>query len=271
MLLDSNTVDPTKFYVRDPRREDDVYVCRVQYDRSKKEKADFKIDAVRVVDIKESSIVYLSLPKDWLRVLLDVEEALLDYTKKNANGWFNDRLTPDIVEDYFTSSIVVHKKHGHVLKLSSKRAAAKLQAHTFCNVVLNLSALKFYKKKFNLLWSVEEVSALEQHPPAESDDEGSHLDEDLEFMGPDIPDIVTIHEGLVQRAQRFMSACETRMAQLSEKIDTLRKKHERVRSHLEALPGLVSGSGSSPSCPISFSRLDKLSDVLDEEEEERVE
>lgn len=264
LLLEGHSLDPSKFTVRDPKRDDDVYICRIGYSGSKHVR--IKIDWAKIVDIKESIIVYVALGKDWLHTILDIEEVLLQKTKERAQEWFNARMTPDIIEDFFTSSIVVHKKYGHVLKLTCKNDSLQpnLKPRIPCSMVLTLSGLKFYKKKFNLMWSIESYEPLrmsaaeEEHEATETEEEGLD-EEDRLFLGPDAIDLEAIWKDLVTRAQNHIDHLTRHRDQLTQQRDIVCQHLEKVQQTMDQLQDqeLLSASGN-------FYLLEQIHDVLNE-------
>lgn len=240
MLLEGHTIDSSKFTVRDPKRDEDVYVCRICYNGSKN--VHIKLDLVRIMDIKESSIVYVAVGKEWLHTILDIEDVLLQKTKEHAHEWFNTRMTPDIIEDFFTSSIVVHKKYGHVLKLCCKNESiqASFKPRALCNLVLTLSGLKFYKKKFNLIWSIDTYEPIamdaKEAEDTENMDPADILDEeDRLFLGPDACDLETIWKDLAERAQNQLHLLTERRDSLTRQLESVHQSLEKVRHSMDQL------------------------------------
>lgn len=263
MLLEGHTLDTSKFTVHDPKRDDDVYVCRIYYNGSKHVR--IKIDWARIVDIKEATLVYVALGKEWLHTILDIEDVLLQKTKERAQEWFNARMTPDIIEDFFTSSIVVHKKHGHVLKLYCKNDSVQPSFKTKapCSLVLKLSGLKFYKKKFNLMWSIESYEPLGISAEEEKGDalEEDGLDEDDRvFLGPDAIELESIWKDLVKRYQDQIQHLTHHRDCLTKQRDAVCQSLERVQKIMdEQLQGLDFSSASG-----NFYLLEQIHEVLNE-------
>lgn len=253
--LSASDVDTSKIQIKDPKKDDDVYVCRIHYNGQKK--MELSMTMVRIVEIKES-VAYIRLPKEWLRTLLEIEDAALRIAKNKASTWFNNRLTEDIVEEYFSSSIIVHKKYGQVLKVTCRNSVSGLVCGTLSNIVLNLNSLKFYKKKFNLVWSIDEQIPIRTLDADEDSSIEEFSEEDIEFMGPDCHDMDAIHSSLVARGRTCLYAIRQHHEKLKAQLESCETSLARVQEALDTL--------SSPTWKKTNSALDRIHELfLDEQ------
>lgn len=231
-----------KLMLKEPKKQDDIYYCRFQYDSHTK--VFITLSSVKLVKVKTMSptshIVTLKLPSLCITPLIDLEEAVVEQTKTNCSKWFNNSLTPALVEEYFSSNLGIDKEHGEVYKFMvqvlpfTENQAAPIGMHG--DAVLQLLGVRYYKKRFTIIWALEKFTPYETHPESEDDD--IPLDEDEDLFDPDITQ--TMKADLLAKAKAAL-----------EKLDARRTEVQNCVQRLE--------SGKR----LNFSVFDSVSEVLD--------
>lgn len=152
----------------------------------------------------------------------DLNKAVIDIVKDNCENWFRNSINPDLVEEYYTNTIVYDKKYGDLIRLKVVEFEHEMPMHKPVNLVLTLTNIRFYKQKFVIEWVLEEVK------PATLDVRNlfdvDESDEEEAVAEPLCEDIESI--------------CEEYMRILSDRKQVLHEQLNEVQTKLDQLLGL---------------------------------
>jgi hypothetical protein len=89
--------------------------------------------------------------------IYDLNTEIISQVKSNCSTWFNTNMNPELIDDYYTATLIYDKTHGDLIKLkvfgeelfTSDMLGANL------NVKLDAKQLRFYKQKFVLETEIE--------------------------------------------------------------------------------------------------------------------
>lgn len=260
VVLSPDTFQVHKIHLREPRKDSDLYFSKITYDQ---QKLFITIPSAHIQSLKDhgdgSVTLYVKLQKHQIKLLLELDETVIGITKERASDWFNNGLTESIIEEYYTSCITVKKDVGKVLRLNIKNIndvqsrLKNVEYPLHCNITLHLTGLRFYKKKFSLVWTLEDV---EPQSPffSQSEDEMDILSDDEGLLGPDQQEFNMIRDELKDRVLKTLNEISKRIADLKCVMAELDEK----RSLIEGFHNDMEGSN------ITFHQMDRISTKLDE-------
>jgi hypothetical protein len=253
-VIPIDQLDTSKLVIKTPKREGDIYFSKVTYDRHK---CFVSVPMARVADVKHHSdggkTLSIKLTRSSIHAIADIDEFCLEQTKACASDWFNELLTDSLIEEYFTTSISVRKQHGHVLKLILGKSVAdtisELSTAGRYNLTLQLSGLKFFKKKLNVVWSVDNIELLSPCFQRDEADDG-YMSEDETSVEPDIEHLCIMRNELHQRASDAQNDLSMQIAALNTKLEVMKDVVKEIEDR---------GNG------ILISDIEKLIEKLEEQ------
>jgi hypothetical protein len=237
--------------MRDPKKQEDVWFCRVQYNASSK--FFIALTGVRLAKLKrlgqQAHAVSFKLPPVLAHPLMDLESWMLDQTKDRCSQWFN-MMTPELIEEYFSSNFAIDKQHGDVFKMlvnvlpfdGSQVSTPPLEG-AYGDAVLQLLGVRFYKKKFSLVWTLERFEPYATQPDSDDDEDGlmrMPLDDDVDLIGPDLT--VGMCEDLVSKVHAELEQITQRAATLNECLDLLAKPQSVAAATLDRVADLLAAN-----------------------------
>lgn len=87
----------------------------------------------------------------------DLNSEIISQVKNNCSTWFNTNMNPELIDDYYTSTLIYDKTHGDLIKLKvlgEELFPSELLGSNL-NVKLDAKQLRFYKQKFVLETAID--------------------------------------------------------------------------------------------------------------------
>lgn len=224
-------IAPQNLRLKTPKREGELYFSKLSYMH---QKLYVSLPHVQVVEhhphTDGSTTLLIKLNKELARCILELDEWCMEQTKQSAEAWFNNALTDGLIEEYYASTMTVKKNFGKVLKLQIRQPILPdCQFPCTCSLVLHLSGLRFYKKKFNMVWMLESIEPVKPFFEPDSEAEGRLLSDsdeehDGEEEGPDAATVQQIRDDLADRlsktaAHRALLEAQLAFLQTAEGVD----------------------------------------------------
>ena len=229
-------LDFTKVYVKPPRRFDSTHACKVFYDHGK---LMIDLEGVKLLQVKTPSpyemYVQVKLRKEDIKQIRRLENQLVNIAVENTVAWFNDKITPAIVEEYFVSSILYDACNGTTFKCKLEESCPEIQQFLTIpglKITLRAKYLRFNRRSFTIGWSLEHVERDKGHTylfnDSDSDDEESRsqriLDsEEDEFdetsFGPDNEQLKEMMNDLVPMANVRLDALKLETARVLNALE----------------------------------------------------
>ena len=147
--LEKMSTDITQLLIAKPKKVDNTFVCNI------KQPFLLSLNGSQVVHIKENSdnsqFIFLK-NKSMYSYMYDLNVSIIDTVKQNCGTWFNTNMNPDLIDDYYTTTIVYDKTHGDLIKLkvTGNTLFPKEVINTKLNISLIANNIRFYKQKFVL-------------------------------------------------------------------------------------------------------------------------
>ena len=151
----------------------------------------------------------------------DLNATVIDIVKDNCAKWFNNNMSADLIEDYYSNTLVYDKKHGNLIRVKCLSVdAEEIPQGKVCNISLTLKSLRFYKQKFVLEWDMDDIEMVKGDVIVPDDDDDVDLSDD-EIPMPHDEDLEDIRCEYVDKA-----TCLS--AELASKLDALLVQKNRL-------------------------------------------
>jgi hypothetical protein len=222
--------DVKDLIIAKPRKCESTYTCQI-YDSEKPNKfvQDFRSAVVlstKPLQNRNEFLLYLKCKKanDFI---CDLNAQILQVVKENSPVWFNNNMNTDLVDDYYTNTLIYDKKHGDIIKLKivgDETAVAKFIMKK-SDIAISFDNLRFYKQKFVLECSIDSIefdSALFVNDALdESEDEKE--EEEEEEPGPNGDDISEIKKESLGKAERCIEHLKSKIEEILDLQSQMKK------------------------------------------------
>lgn len=205
------------------------YTCPIYY-QSRKNAYTLLLSRAKVVKVSRLSnlddlYLFLRIPQVY-NYFFDINHKIVEIVKNCSGEWFNNNMNPELIEDYYTSTLVYDKNYGDVLKLKvvggDYQTLEKLnQKDTDYDITITLTNLRFFKQKFVLETRVDNHAVHTGFSFIDSDGEDGDLDEP-----ESLSDVVASpsHEEVQEIRSGTLRGIEVKMDEVREKIENLTDK-----------------------------------------------
>lgn len=136
-----------------PKKIDGTFICTI------KKSLVLNLSGSQLIHIKEirdqvgSYIIFLK-NKNLCNYMYDLNQRIIELVKENCTTWFNTNMNPELIDDYYTTTLIYDKTHGELIKIKIIGAEEDKISDSFIgsniNLELNAFHLRFYKQKFVL-------------------------------------------------------------------------------------------------------------------------
>lgn len=145
-----------------PRRSDNnTYVCPIWNEKIRKP---FTIELNKSIIIekkKQNGQYFLYIKNNSICDLFyDLNVKIIDIVKENCTEWFNNNMNVELIDDYYTNTLIYDKKHGDLIKLKCVNEQDNTLESLKCNLVITLEQLRFYKQKFVLECNIDSFDTI---------------------------------------------------------------------------------------------------------------
>ena len=211
-----------------PKKSEGTFICTI------KQPFYIELPGSHIIHIKETNdaaqFIFIK-NKQFYNYIYDLNASIIEIVKENCSTWFNTNMNPDLVEDYYTSTLVYDKTHGELIKLKIVDADSQLLPSDLVgsklNIKLQAKNLRFYKQKF-VLETVIESYEVACDIIDFSDDEKV---EDEEEAYPSQLELEEMQREVVTKYQSVIDELEIKIAPLKSKLEeTLKKQAEMAEA-----------------------------------------
>jgi len=244
-VMNLEGLQPELIVVKSPKMCESMCVCKVNYDG---ESFDIKLTGVRILKVKrpdaKDMYIYVKPSKEDIKYVSKLEKALVKIAIDNTQDWFGHRMKPSLVDEYFTSNIVLDDKYGNIFKCRLEKPFDEVKAsEATVDLVLRVSCLRFHKQSFGIGYKIVEVSSPESaflidEEEADNDTDEYENEEDEESLGPDTADILSLADDLVKQSEDLIDELSSSICELKgavELVNTNRVSLKNVTSLHEIL------------------------------------
>lgn len=201
----------TELLIAKPKKVDNTFICNI------KQPFLINLTGSQFVHIKDNSdgsqFIFLK-NKNMYSYMYDLNSSIIDTVKQNCGTWFNTNMNPELIDDYYTTTIVYDKTHGDLIKLkvTGNTLFPKDVINTKLNISLIANNIRFYKQKFVLETIIDKYETgcdIIEFSDADSDVELAS-DEDEPY--PSVAEIEEMRNDIVQK-------CQTEIDKLTERLN----------------------------------------------------
>lgn len=210
-----------------PRKCESTYTCQI-YQSTKPNKflQNFRnavILSTKPLQNRNEFLMYLKCRKanDFM---CDLNAQILQVVKENSPIWFNNNMNTDLVEDYYTNTLIYDKQHGDIIKLKFVGDEDDVTKFIMKKVDLTISFdnLRFYKQKFVLECSVDTI-AYDEDLFVDAVDESGDEGEEEEEPGPNGDDISEIKREYLGKAERCIEHLKSKVEAIVDLQSQMKK------------------------------------------------
>lgn len=234
MTVDDLQVD--KILISKPRKSEHTYICPIYYE-SKKEELALTFEHATIISIKplqqrNETFIYMKC-KTRNNLMYDINTHIVDVVKEKSIQWFNNNMNTELIEDYYTNTLVYDKTHGDVIRLKviGDESVLKEIVGTKVSITCVFEQLRIYKQKFVLECHVTNVT-----PSPQSNCEiaiASDIEDVADTYEDDVPspneeDIKRIKDECLEATNKYLIDIKTQLHTLEYKIQGI----EKIKSEL---------------------------------------
>lgn len=184
------------------KSSENIYNSSIYY-KEKRNNLYIEFENVKVLSIKNSIddtfIIYLKNKKynDFLSTL---NNYIIDIIKDKSSSWFHNNMNTELIDDYFTNTIVYNKKYGNIIRLKCINDDKDYSPILESNVCIKFlfKRIKFYKQKFEIECEIVEVSSIDDF----IDEEDQENSDNEELAEPMIDDIMKIKTEIIEKINK---------------------------------------------------------------------
>lgn len=198
-------VDTDKIIISKPKKNNSSYTCQISYN-SKGEKFTIVMPNACLIKTKplqqrNEAMIYLKC-KDAIDIICDINAYVINNVKENSKAWFNTDMNIELIDDYFTNTLIYDKQYGDIIRLKiicDEKVVEEFIAKTV-DIEITFVQLRFYKQKFVIecvINDIKETGFLLQESLGDQEEE----EEDLPApIFEDISDIVNESLDLIEKS-----------------------------------------------------------------------
>jgi hypothetical protein len=217
-----------KLNVLKPRKTDDSLFGKITYDDGQLNMHIHNSQVIKHKKVKHLSkcytVLFLKVPKNICKKIVDFDSVCIEQVKTNLGGWFTKALDENVIEEYYTSSIIVSKNDGFILKLKLQGDDDILDNARY-DIIIALKGLRFYKQRFIPEWEIVNIKPVEDDflNSLESDDDPwqEELIEDEVIPEPTNEELQIISDTLIEKIHKYLRQYSSDINSLQEKTSLL--------------------------------------------------
>jgi hypothetical protein len=207
-----------------PKKVDGTFICAI------KNLLKIELPSCHLIHIKETNdqaqFIFLK-NKNLCNYMYDINNQIISIVKENCTTWFNTNMNPDLIDDYYTNTLVYDKTHGELIKI--KIVGDLLPESMIGNIYnfeFNAIHLRFFKQKFVLETKITKYEITSECDIIDfpSDNEEEEEEEDI---------IYPSNSELLEMKQEVLSKTQVRIDKLQEELNELTNINKKMEEAQE--------------------------------------
>lgn len=205
------------------KQKDNTYEANIYMD-TKKNRLTLNFENAFIVNKKsqEKNNYIFIVCKKANKTILEVNGIILDNVKANCKSWFKNELSEDLIEEFFTNNIIWDKQHGQVLRLKCLNDLEDVPINQMSNINITLTSLRFYKQKFTIEWTINQIELIELKDLENVEDSDSEED----IPAPLVEDIDSIKSNYTTLVKKKIEYYNGFIRELKSKYKELKETFE---------------------------------------------
>lgn len=230
-----NDINISQIIISRPKKSDTTYVCPIYYENDTRDKLSCVLDNLLLVAIKplqqrNEFFIYVK-NKKINNFIYDLSKHIVEFVKDKSSAWFNNNMNTELIDDYFTNTLVYDKEKGDIIRLKIIGDESVLEDYINKKIKLTLifDNLRFYRQKFVLeskITDIESVTESFDIKPIDNQEESS--DDEYEEPSPSKDDIENIRAEILKISTDYIDDLKNKC----KKIEVQIAKIEKIRNEL---------------------------------------
>lgn len=192
--------------IRKPEKDGSTYFATFAYNKHRNSPVKIQLDTVICVKSKDN--IYVR-NKEFTDYMIDLNEHIIEIVKQKWPAWFKNNLNKEFIEESYVNPLRYDKRYGNLVKLGQ----CDVEEGKF-DIKLEVTGLRFQKQKFNIVWSIKEITAAQ-------DVEFTFADEsDNEIIDDDLPE--PIPEDVEDAKEKYTLHINDLLERYTEEYDRLK-------------------------------------------------
>ena len=103
-----------------PKKIDgNTYVCQLSDKKNSKKPITISFNDSKVISLKRNTSDYLLTFKNrgMNNFMDDLNSHIIETVKRNYQTWFVSNMNPELIDDYYSTTLAYNKEHGDIIKL----------------------------------------------------------------------------------------------------------------------------------------------------------
>jgi hypothetical protein len=208
-----------------PKKVDGTFICTI------KNSLKLELPSCHLIHIKETNdqaqFIFLK-NKNLCNYMYDINNQIISIVKENCSSWFNTNMNPDLIDDYYTNTLVYDKTHGELIKI--KIIGDLLPEDMIGNIYnfeLNAIHLRFFKQKFVLETKITKHDIISECDIIDfpSDNEDDEIDEEDNIIYPSNSELLEMKQEVINKTHAKIDQLQQELNELTD----IKKKMEEAQ------------------------------------------
>ena len=227
-----------KIIISKPRKSNGSYICPVAYN-TKADKLMYGFKNATLVKCKplqqrDETMVFLKC-KHAIDFICDLNALVIETIKDKSRIWFNNEMNIELIDDYFTNTLVYDKKYGDMIRLKCIGAESMIESYLGkkVDVEITFEHIRFFKQKFVIECTIESMKGAcpeEFGTWSINSDAEEETDAVEDQPSPSCEDVRIIVDETVALAARYLDHLRGQHDELAAKIAAVEEKKEELLS-----------------------------------------
>lgn len=229
-------INVDKVLIAKPHRSESSYICHIYYpnESTKRNKLKYTFDNASLLQVKplqqrNENTIFFKCPSanDFI---CDLNSHIVKVVKDKSVSWFNTHMNVDLIDDYYTTTILYDKEHGDIIRLKCiDKDDDFFKSFVGKNVIINVTfeQLRFFKQKFVVECIIDSIEERTEPCLIKDTDNESEIEsiEDIDVPTPSPEDIKSIKEELLNASEKY--------------LDDLSEDHNRIQIKIAEITGII--------------------------------
>lgn len=209
-----------------PKKIDgNTYVCQLSDKKNSKKPITISFNDSKVISLKRNTSDYLLTFKNrgMNNFMDDLNSHIIETVKRNYQTWFVSNMNPELIDDYYSTTLAYNKEHGDIIKLRCINVSdietleSASEQKQKANITVTFKNLRFYKQKFVLECIVNQCDIRDSKYDLIEDNIDDDVSEENDFPEPDPEEIRTIKNNYISKLKNIHDTLENEIMILDQK------------------------------------------------------
>lgn len=210
-----------------PKKIDgNTYVCQLSEKKNSKKPIKISFNDSKMISLKRNTSDHVLTFKNrgMNNFMDDLNSYIIENVKKNYQTWFVSNMNPELIDDYYSTTLAYNKEHGDIIKLrcinlndTEETLESAIEKKQKANISIIFKNLRFYKQKFVLECIIDQCEIHDNKYDLIEDNIDDEVLDENEFPEPDPEDIRTIKNNYISKLKNIHDTLENEIMILDKK------------------------------------------------------